>query len=98
MKQRQQQQHHHDSKIPLWKSRLLNEDGILPGIDDIDDGIGIDDVDNSSFFSFLRQKQTTRKRRRKRILLEAEETHEIHMFESEEYPGHLVVQRFLLVQ
>ena len=37
------------TNIPLWKSRLLNEDGVLPGIDDDVDVDG--SVDNTSFFS-----------------------------------------------
>jgi hypothetical protein len=59
---------------------LLNEDGILPGVDDI--------VDNNS----------RQKRKRTRILLQATEHNEIHMYDSDEFPGHTVVQTFLLVQ
>jgi hypothetical protein len=76
----QEQEQHHGAGIPLSHSRLLNEDGILPGVDDI--------VDNNS----------RQKRKRTRILLQATEHNEIHMYDSDEFPGHTVVQTFLLVQ
>jgi len=66
--------------IPLSHSRLLNEDGMLPGVDDVV-------TDNNS----------KQRRKRTRILLQATEQNEIHMYESDEYPGHTVVQRFSLV-
>ena len=66
--------------IPLSYSRLLNEDGMLPGVDDVIIG------NNSK-----------QRRKRTRILLQATEQNEIHMYESDEFPGHTVVQRFSLV-
>ena len=66
--------------IPLSHSRLLNEDGILPGVDDVV-------TDNNS----------KQRRKRTRILLQATEQNEIHMYESDEFPGHTVIQRFSLV-
>ena len=81
---------------------MLNEDGLIPGLDDIvgniDSDERVDNTNSSFFFSLLRQKRKQRRQRtRTRILLAVEETHEIHMYESEEYPGHFVVQRFELV-
>jgi len=66
--------------IPLSHSRLLNEDGMLPGVDDVV-------TDNNS----------KQRRKRTRILLQATEQNEIHMYDSDEYPGHTVIQRFSLV-
>ena len=66
--------------IPLSHSRLLNEDGMLPGVDDVIIG------NNSK-----------QRRKRTRILLQATEQNEIHMYESDEFPGHTVIQRFSLV-
>ena len=74
-------QEQHQRGIPLSHSRLLNEDGMLPGVDDV----------------IIGNNDSKQRRKRTRILLQVTEQNEIHMYDSDEYPGHTVIQRFSLV-
>ena len=82
-------QEQHQDHIPLWNSRLLNKDGMLPGMDDIEaEG---DFYNRPSLSSLSRRKP----RKRQRVLLRAEHTDEVHTYVRDD--GLIVIQRFMLV-
>jgi len=86
-------QQSNNEDIPLSNSRLaLEEDGflMLPG----DSNNNNNNHNNNNNNNNDRQRQAQQQRR----ILQAYENSEVHIFPSEEYPGLLVMQHYLLVR